>query len=169
MRLRIVDEEDRDVAPGDPGEIVVKGPNVFSGYWRKPKETALAKRGGWFRTGDMGRRDEDGFLYIIGRKVEMIISSGEINYPARWSGRSSLTAVRRRGRWECRTQEGRGVAAFVLLREGEAMTEDEILAGLQGKIAPFKMPKRVFFVDSFPRNPGGKVLKRILQKRLREG
>jgi len=171
VRLRIIDEEDRDVAPGEPGEIVVKGPNVFSGYWRKPKETALARKDGWFRTGDMGRRDGDGFLYIIGRKVEMIISSGENIYPAEVERAiQSLPAVKEAAAVGMPDpKRGEVVAAFVLLKEGETVTEDEILAGLQGKIAPFKMPKRVFFVESFPRNPGGKVLKRILQKRLREG
>lgn len=77
-----MDDRDRDVAPGEAGEIIVKGPNVFSGYRRKPAEMAEVMKGGWFHTGDMGPRDEEGFITIVGRKVEMIISSGENIYPA---------------------------------------------------------------------------------------
>ena len=74
--MRIVDEQGNDLPALAAGEIIVKGPNVFTGYWGKDAATAAAMKGGWFHTGDMGRRDEDGFVYIVGRKVEMIISSG---------------------------------------------------------------------------------------------
>jgi fatty-acyl-CoA synthase len=154
LTLRILDPLDRDVAPGEAGEIVVKGPNVFARYWNKPKETAEAIRGGWFHTNDMGRRDGEGFLYVIGRKQEMIISSGENIYPAE---------VERAMPDETR---GEVVAAFVMLHDGPTIAEELIIGALHGRIAPFKIPKKVIFVNDFPRNPAGKILKRELRKQL---
>ena len=166
--LRIVDEQSRDVAPGESGEIIVKGPNVFSGYWNKPAETAAAMRGGWFYTGDMGRRDEEGFLTIVGRKVEMIISSGENIYPAEVERViQSLPEVREAAAVGMPDRKkGEVVAAFVMLKEGAELTEAALLAAMQGKIAPFKLPKKVAFVEDFPRNSTGKILKNKLKEKL---
>lgn len=167
--MRIVDDAGRDVAPGESGEIIVKGPNVFAGYWRRPAETAAAMAGGWFHTGDMGRRDEEGFLYIVGRKVELIISSGENIYPAEVEravqglpGVREAAAVGMPDR-----KKGEVVALFVLPREGAGLTEEALLEGLRGKIAPFKIPKKVVFVEEFPRNATGKILKKGLREMLR--
>jgi fatty-acyl-CoA synthase len=166
--LRIVDEQDRDVAPSESGEIIVKGPNVFAGYWNKPAETAEAMRGGWFHTGDMGRRDEEGFITIVGRKVEMIISSGENIYPAEVERViQALPEVREAAAVGMPDRKkGEVVAVFVMLREGAALTEAALLAALQGKIAPFKIPKKVVFVEDFPRNSTGKILKKELKEKF---
>jgi len=169
IELRIVDHEGRDVAPGEPGEILVRGPNVFLGYWNRPAETAEAMAGGWFHTSDMGRRDEDGFVYIIGRKQEMIISSGENIYPAEVERViQSLPQVKEAAAVAMPDPAKRGevVAAFVTLQDGQSMAEEELINALQGQIAHFKIPKRVFFVDDFPRNAAGKILKKELQKQF---
>ncbi len=168
VRLRIVDEKDRDIPAGEAGEIIVQGPNIFQGYWRKEEATNTAMAGGWFHTGDMGRRDDEGFVYIIGRKVEMIISSGENIYPVEVEralqalpqiAEAAVVAMADPKREEA-------VAAFIVLQKEAVITESEILTALQGKIAPYKIPRKIIFVDAFPRNQAGKVLKRILKKRL---
>jgi fatty-acyl-CoA synthase len=168
MKLRIVDEQNRDVPPGEAGEIIVRGPNVFSRYWNRPKETAEAIRGGWFHTNDMGRRDEEGFLYVIGRKQELIISAGENIYPAEVERAIQGMREVREAAAVAMPDETRGevVAAFVMLHEGRPLSEEQIISGLDGQIASFKIPKKVFFVPDFPRNPAGKILKRELRKQL---
>ncbi|SEM77883.1 fatty-acyl-CoA synthase [Syntrophus gentianae] len=166
--IRIIDNSGKEVAPGEPGEILVKGPNVFAGYWNVPEATAEVLKDGWFFTGDMGRRDEEGFLYVIGRKVEMIISSGENIYPAEVEraikdipGVKEAAVV---GMPDPR--RGEVVAAFVLLSRGSRLTEEDLLAGLEGKIAPYKMPKKILFVKDFPRNATGKIMKHELKRQL---
>ena len=166
--LRIVDEQDRDVAPGEAGEIIVKGPNVFAGYWKKPAETEEAMRGGWFHTGDMGRRDEEGFIAIVGRKVEMIISSGENIYPAEVERViQALPEVREAAVVGMPDRKkGEVVAAFVLLKDGAQLTEEALLAAIRDRIALFKLPKKIVFVEDFPRNSAGKILKKEMKERL---
>jgi len=166
--MRIVDGDGNDVAPGQVGEIIVKGPNVFAGYWNKPEETTRAIVDGWFHTGDMGRKDEEGFLFIVGRKVEMIISSGENIYPAEVEkaiqsvpGVKEAAAV---GMPDAR--RGEVVAAFVSLKQHASLSEEELLSRIAGKIAPFKLPRKVIFVDDFPRNVSGKILKKELKKQF---
>ncbi|HBH86281.1 MAG TPA: o-succinylbenzoate--CoA ligase [Syntrophaceae bacterium] len=168
ITLRIVDQNDRDVTPGEPGEIVVQGPNVFIGYWNKPTHTAMAMRAGWFHTDDLGRRDEEGFIYVIGRKQELIISSGENIYPAEVQRAIQTLPQVREAAAVAMPDPARGevVAAFVMLHEGQHMTEEFLINSLQGKIAPFKIPKRVFFVEDFPRNSTGKILVKELKKQF---
>jgi len=170
VTLRIVDDKGTDVAINEPGEIIVKGPNVFAGYWNKEAATAAAMKGGWFHTGDMGKRDEEGFIYIAGRKVEMIISSGENIYPMEVERAiQSLPQVKEAAAvGMADAKRGEVVAAFVILRKDAVLTEEELLAGLAGKIAHYKIPKKIILVDEFPRNQAGKVLKRILKNRLAE-
>jgi len=165
---RIVDKNDRDVPPGEVGEILVRGPNVFSGYWNKQQETKAAFSGPWFRTGDMGRRDEEGFLYILGRKVEMIISSGENIYPAEVERAIQSVPQVKAAAAVGMPDEKRGevVAAFVLLKKGESLSEDGLIDAIQDRIAYFKIPKKVIFVDDFPRNSSGKILRRELKESL---
>ncbi len=166
--MRIVDNEGSDVAPGQTGEIIVKGPNVFLGYWNKHEETTKAVVDGWFRTGDMGRKDEEGFLYIAGRKVELIISSGENIYPAEVEKAiQSIPQVKEAAAVGMPDpRRGEVVAAFVSLKEAASLTEEELLEKISDKIAAFKLPKKVFFVDDFPRNVSGKILKKELKKQL---
>jgi len=170
VNLRIVDDAGRDLPAGEPGEIWVQGPNVFAGYWRKEKETRSAFRDGWFATGDMGRRDGEGFIYLVGRKVEMIISSGENIYPVEVERAiSSLPEVKEAAVIGLPdAKRGEVVGAFVIAKPGAALSEDGLIRSLADKIARYKIPRRVFIVDEFPRNAGGKVLKRILKKRLEE-
>jgi fatty-acyl-CoA synthase len=166
--LRIVDDGDRDVGPGEAGEIIVKGPNVFAGYWNKPAETAETMRGGWFHTGDMGRRDEEGFITIVGRVVEMIISSGENIYPAEVERViQALPEVREAAAIGMPDRKkGEVVAAFVMLKEGAELSEEALLAAVKDRIAGFKLPKKVIFVKDFPRNSIGKILKKDLKEQL---
>jgi fatty-acyl-CoA synthase len=168
LQLRIVDQDDGEVPLGMPAEIVVRGPNVFAGYWNKTRETLKAMRGGWFHTGDMGRRDEEGFIYVIGRKQELIISSGENIYPMEVERViQSIPGVREAAAVAMPdAARGEVVAAFVMLHEGQQMTEENLINAMRGQIAHFKIPKRVFFVSDFPRNPAGKILKRELKKEL---
>jgi fatty-acyl-CoA synthase len=156
------------VPPGEPGEIIVKGPNVFTRYWNKPAETEESIRDGWFHTNDMGRRDDEGFVYVIGRKQELIISSGENIYPAEVERAIQALPQVREAAAVAMPDETRGevVAAFVMLHEGKPITEDEMIRALDGQIAHFKIPKKVIFVENFPRNPAGKILKRELKKRV---
>ncbi|MRR16549.1 MAG: hypothetical protein EG826_08865 [Deltaproteobacteria bacterium] len=170
INLRIVDDHGRDIHSTDPGEILVCGPNVFSGYWNKEAATRAVFRDGWFCTGDMGRRDEDGFVYIVGRKVEMIISSGENIYPAEVERAiQSVPGVKEAAVVGMPDpKRGEVVAAFVILKQGGIVSEADILSALAGKIAHYKIPKNIFFVEEFPRNQSGKVLKRILKKRMED-
>jgi fatty-acyl-CoA synthase len=168
ISLRIIDEQDNDLGPSEPGEIVVRGPNVFSGYWGQETATAAVMKNGWFYTGDMGKRDEEGFVYIVGRKVEMIISSGENIYPVEVERAIQLLPQVKEAAAVGMADAKRGevVAAFVILHENVKISENEVLASLQGKIAHYKIPKKIIFMEEFPRNSSGKVLKRILKNRL---
>ncbi len=170
VNLRIVDEKGNNLRPNEAGEIIVQGPNVFAGYWRKDTTIASAMQDDWFHTGDMGRRDEDGFIYIVGRKVEMIISSGENIYPAEVErALQSLPQIKETAVVGMPDHKrGEIVGAFVILHKNLRITESDILTALQEKIAHYKIPQRIFFVDDFPRNQAGKVLKRILKKQLED-
>jgi fatty-acyl-CoA synthase len=170
INLRIVDEQGNDLPPHQPGEIIVCGPNVFAGYWGKEEATRKAMKDGWFHTGDMGKRDEDGFVYIVGRKVEMIISSGENIYPVEVERAiQALPQVKEAAAvGMADAKRGEVVAAFVILQKNAEILENDLLAALQGKIAHYKIPKKIIFMEEFPRNQSGKVLKRILKNRLEE-
>ncbi|MEI7673108.1 MAG: hypothetical protein WCK00_13435, partial [Deltaproteobacteria bacterium] len=130
-----------------------------------------AIRGGWFHTGDMGRRDEEGFVYIVGRKVEMIISSGENIYPAEVERViQALPEVREAAAVGMPDRKkGEVVAVFVLLKEGAKLTEEALLAAIRDRIAHFKLPKKIVFVEEFPRNSVGKILKKELKGKYGEG
>ncbi|MDY6791840.1 MAG: long-chain fatty acid--CoA ligase [Thermodesulfobacteriota bacterium] len=166
--LRIVDNDGNDVLPGEPGEIIVKGPTIFLQYWNKPEETRKAFQNGWFHTGDMGKRDEEGFLYIVGRKIDLIISSGENIYSVEVERAiESIPQVEEAAAVAMPDpKRGEVVAGFVLLKKGAGINETGLIEALQGKIAHFKIPKKVFFIKDFPRNSAGKILKRELRARL---
>jgi fatty-acyl-CoA synthase len=170
VNLRIVNDQGCDIHTTDPGEILVQGPNVFPRYWNNETATGAVFRDGWFCTGDMGRRDEDGFVYIVGRKVEMIISSGENIYPVEVErALQTLPGIKEAAVVGIPDpRRGEVVGAFVIPNREMQMSEADIINALSGKIANFKVPKRIFFVDEFPRNQSGKVLKRILKKRVED-
>jgi fatty-acyl-CoA synthase len=166
--LRVVDPDGADVAVGERGEVIQSGPTVMQGYWRRPEATADALRNGWLHTGDVGRFDEDGFLWIVDRKKDMIISGAENVYPAEIEQvlyrHPSILEVAVIGlpdeRW------GEAVTAVVALRAGVTDTEAGIADYCRGKMAGYKRPRRVIFIDALPRNPSGKVLKRVLRERF---
>ncbi len=169
--LRIVDDSGRDVPLGEVGEVVVKSPTVLLKYWNRPKETQAAFRDGWFHTGDLGKQDGEGFLYIVGRKIDMIISSGENIYAAEVERAiESIPQVAEAAAVGMPdSKRGEVVAAFVLLNEGASVTEEGLIGVLQENIAHYKIPKKVVFVKEFPRNSAGKILKRELKGRLGPG
>src|SRR5579875_1783808 len=167
LGVRIVDEEGREVPPNQLGEVVLRGPKVFKGYWRDPEATAAAIRDGWFHTGDIGRIDEDGYLYIEDRKKDLIISGGE-NIASSEVERALYehTEVLEAAvigipdpRW------GEVPKAFVVLRSGSGVTAQDLVEHCRQRLARFKVPRQVEFIDALPRNPSGKVLKRELRER----
>jgi acyl-CoA synthetase (AMP-forming)/AMP-acid ligase II len=166
--IRVVDDQDRDTVPGAIGEIMVRGPHVMSGYYRDPEATAQTLQGGWLRTGDLGTLDEEGFLKIVDRKKDMIISGGENIYPKEIEeilySHPKVLEVAVIGKPD--PQWGENVHAVIALREGEKATEQEIIDYCRGKIASFKKPKSVSFVKRLPRSSAGKVLKRVLRDEI---
>jgi fatty-acyl-CoA synthase len=169
-RARIVDDVDRDVAPGEVGELVLSGPHVCSGYWRRPQATAEAYRDGWWHTGDLARRDDADYYYIVGRKKDMYISGGENVYPAEVEGvlatHAGIAEVAVIGRPDAKWGEV-GLAVAVP-RPGVHLTEAEVIAYCDGKLARYKMPRHVVFTDVLPRNAMGKVIKSELYQRYVE-
>jgi acyl-CoA synthetase (AMP-forming)/AMP-acid ligase II len=166
--VRVVDDNDRDLAPGEKGEVLLRAPNMMKGYLNRPEETAAAIKDGWLHTGDIAKMDEDGFLYILDRKKDMIISGGENIYPAEIEdallNNPKVADVGVIGypheRW------GEAVKAIVVIKEGQALTEEELIEWCQGKIGRFKIPKTVVFTDAIPRTPTGKILKTELRKQF---
>ncbi|MHB1126810.1 MAG: long-chain-fatty-acid--CoA ligase [Bacillota bacterium] len=164
--LRIVNELDEDVPAGEVGEILCRSDQTMKGYWRNPDATRETLRGGWLHTGDMGKFDEDGYLYIVDRKNDMIIRGGENIYPAEIEQilytHPKILEVAVIGvpdeTW------GEEVQAVVVLREGTEANKEEIIEFCRGKMAGYKRPRLVDFVDTLPRNPSGKVLKRMLKE-----
>lgn len=160
-RVKVVDERGREVAAGSSGEVLVKGPNVMLGYRNQPEASAEALRDGWFHTGDMGYFDAEGFLYINGRKKDMIITGGENVYPAEienvLSESPDIAEVSVVGapdeRW------GEAVVAVVVPRNGARLTERQVLELLDGRLARYKQPRRVLFAERLPRTALGKIRK----------
>jgi len=163
--VRVVDEEGQDVAPGEKGEVLLRAPNTMRGYWNRPADTAAALKDGWLHTGDIGTMDEDGYLYIMDRKKDMIISGGENIYPAEIE--DSLLRhpkVADVGVIGCPDPKwGESVKAVIAVKEGETLTEEELIEWCQGKIGRFKIPRKVVFIEAIPRTPTGKILKRVLR------
>lgn len=166
VEMRIVDENDNDVAPGDTGELVLRGPSLFREYWNRPDATEEAWRNGWFHSGDLARQDEEGFYYIVDRKKDMLISGGENVYPTEVEQvlyrHPKVKDVAVIGvpddKW------GEVPMALVVPVEGESPTLEDIQAHCEGNLARFKVPKHLAVLDELPRTATGKVLKRELRK-----
>ncbi len=162
VEVRVVDEEDREVPTGQTGEVVTRGQHVMSGYWNRPEATASALRGGWLHTGDIGRIDGDGYLYLVDRRNDMIISGGSNVYPREIEDvLTAHPAVREAAvvglpdeRW------GETVHAVVALRPGSQATTDELLAFAAERVAGFKRPRTIAVWDSLPKSPANKILRR---------
>ncbi len=166
VEVRIVDEQDHDVHRGEVGELLVKGPNVSSGYYKLPEETAKTFRGGWLHTGDMARMDGDGYLYIVERKKDLIIRGGFNIYPRdieeilyQHPAVKDAVAI---GVPE--PVMGEEVKVYVVLKEDNTATAEELLHYCQNQLAKYKWPKFIKFVESLPRNPMGKILRKELRK-----
>jgi acyl-CoA synthetase (AMP-forming)/AMP-acid ligase II len=180
--VRVVDPDGRDLPPETAGELLIRGECLFSGYWRDPKATAAAfADGGWYRTGDIARLTADGYLYILDRAKDMIISGGENIYPAEVEAvlarHPAVADVAVLGRpdpvW------GEAVHAVIIPATGpaglggaprptSAVPAEEIIGWCRDQLAHFKCPKTVEFTASFPRTTTGKVLKRELRAQLAE-
>jgi fatty-acyl-CoA synthase len=169
MQVSIQDEQGRDLEPGETGEICVCGPAVFAGYYDNPEANVKAFRDGWFRTGDLGHMDEEGFLFITGRASDMYISGGSNIYPREIEEKilthEAIAEVAVVGvpdpKW------GEVGIALCVLRPGAAVSEPELLDWMAGRIARYKLPKRVFFWDALPKSGYGKVPKQLLKEELR--
>ncbi|MGB8507415.1 MAG: long-chain-fatty-acid--CoA ligase [Pyrinomonadaceae bacterium] len=167
--MKIFDEDDREVATGEQGEIVLRGENICKSYFRNEEATARAFRGGWFHTGDVGYVDADGFFYVVDRKSDMIIRGGENIYPREIDEMLYTHPKIAEAATVGVPDElyGEEVAAFVVLRDGEEAREDELIEFCRASLADFKCPKTVRFVESLPKGPTGKVLKRELTRLLK--
>jgi fatty-acyl-CoA synthase len=167
--LRVVDADGGVLRPGEVGEVQFHGPNVFAGYWRRPDATAEAfTADGWFKTGDLGRVDDEGFLTLVDRKKDMVISGGENVYSAEVEdvlfahpavAEAAVIGVADE-RW------GEAVCAVVALRPNASATAEELIAHCRTRLAKYKTPKVVVFVTTLPRNAAGKVLKRQLREEV---
>jgi acyl-CoA synthetase (AMP-forming)/AMP-acid ligase II len=168
LEVDIWDEHGTSLPAGERGEVVLRGPKVFAGYWRDPDATAAAFAGGWFHTGDIGVVDDDGFLSIVDRLKDMIVSGGE-NIASSEVERvlyehdaviEAAVVGRPDARW------GEVPVGFVVLADGSTVTGADLVDHCRAQLARFKVPRDVVFIDVLPRNPSGKVLKRDLRERL---
>jgi fatty-acyl-CoA synthase len=166
VQTRVVDPEMNDVPPGTHGEIVHRSPHLMVGYWEKPDETAEAFAGGWFHSGDVGYFDDEGYLYIVDR-IRDVINTGGVLVASReveeiLFAHPAVSEVAVVGLPDDKWIEA--VTAFVVLRPGQTAEEGELQALAREHLAPYKLPKKVLFVDHLPRNTAGKLLKRELRK-----
>jgi long-chain acyl-CoA synthetase len=163
--MKIVDPEGNDLPPGEVGEIAIKGPNVMMGYYRRPEETAEAVRDGWFFTGDIGRMDEDGYFYLVDRAKDMINVSGFKVWPREVEEllmkHPALLEAAVIGVPD--SVSGEAVKAFVVVRRTAVVKEGELIRFCRQRIAVYKAPRSVEFLEALPKNPSGKVLKTELR------
>jgi long-chain acyl-CoA synthetase len=166
VEMRLVDEDDNEVAPGEVGEVTIRGHNIMKGYWRNPEATAEAMRGGWFHSGDMARTDEDGYFYIVDRKKDLIIRGGynvfpreveEVLYEHPKIREAAVVGIPH-------PQLGEEVGAAVVVHEGEQLLPEEVGGYVKERLAAYKYPRLVWFVDELPKGPTGKILKREIER-----
>jgi long-chain acyl-CoA synthetase len=165
IELRIINELGDDVELGDPGEIIVKGPNVFQGYWRQPKETARLFVDGWFRTGDIALQDEEGYIHLVDRKRDLVIVSGFNVFPSEVE--SALLANPKVAEAAVvgvpHEYRGETLKAYVVLEQGEEATETELIADVATRLARFKCPESIEIMAELPHLLTGKVMRRMLR------
>jgi long-chain acyl-CoA synthetase len=166
IELKVVDEKDNEVEQGEQGEIIIRGPNIMKGYFGQPEETAMALRNGWFHSGDVGTFDEEGYLYIVDRIKDIIITGGENVYPKEVEDLlHQHQAVN-----ECgvvglpHAEYGEAVTAFVTLKPNRTAEAQDLIAFCKERIARYKVPKTIRFVQDLPKTPQGKILRRELRK-----
>ena len=165
--IKIVDTDnpDRELATGEPGEIAVKGPQIMMGYYNKPEETKQALRDGWFLTGDIGKFDEDGYLTIVDRKKDMIIAGGYNIYPVELDdvlmGHPKILEACTIG--IPHEYRGETVKAFIVPKQGQTLSEADVIAFCKKNLAAYKVPKIIEFIDELPKSAVGKILRRKLK------
>ncbi|HEY8809616.1 MAG TPA: long-chain fatty acid--CoA ligase [Solirubrobacterales bacterium] len=165
VEMQVVNENDEPVGQGEVGEIVIRGHNIMKGYWQRPEATEEAMRSGWFHSGDMARVDEDGFFYIVDRKKDLIIRGGYNVYPREVEEvlyehpkiREAAVVGVPHDQW------GEEIGAAVVLHEGEKLSPEEISTYVKDRIAAYKYPRVVWFIDELPKGPTGKILKREIE------
>jgi acyl-CoA synthetase (AMP-forming)/AMP-acid ligase II len=171
VHVRIVDDKDNDVEPGEVGEIIVRSKGVMQEWWRKPEETQTTVVDGWVHTGDMGQYDEKGYIYVVDRKKDMIISGGENIFPREIEeilyGHPAVQEAAVIGIPDPYWVEK--VHAIIVLKEGKSTDEKELIDFCKERLARFKAPKSVEFAESLPKNPAGKILKRQLREKFWQG
>ena len=164
--MKVVDDDDNEVAQGELGEIVLRGENILKGYFKNTEATEQAFRGGWFHTGDIGYRDKDGYFFIVDRKSDMIIRGGENIYPREIDEllyqHPAVAAAATIGVPD--PLYGEEVAAFVVLKDGSKVTEGELITHCRSGLADYKCPKTIRIVEEIPKGPTGKLLKRELAR-----
>lgn len=168
--VRVVDENDAPLNPGEVGEIVVRGKHVMMGYWKNPELTEKVLRGGWYHTGDMGYMNEDGYLFLVDRKADMIVTGGENVYPREVEDvlyehpavMEAAVVSAPDEKW------GERVQAAVVLKEGQSATEEDLMAHCREKLGGYKCPKAVEFWDELPKTPVGKILRKDVKKKFWE-
>jgi O-succinylbenzoate-CoA ligase len=163
--VRIVDEDGNDCPPGIAGEVVVRGPHIMREYWNRPEATAETIVNGWLHTGDVASMDEDGYVTIADRIKDMIISGGENVYPAEIEEVLMTHPDIVEAAVIGQASEKWGESPFaIVVKSNDSLTEADVLNYCNGKLAGFKLPKAAAFVDVIPRNPSGKILKRVLRE-----
>jgi len=161
IEVKIVNDQGKDVAEGEEGEIITRGPHVMKGYFRKPEATAERIHDGWLYTGDIARRESDGYFYHLGRKDDMIITGGMNVYPA---DVENMLYERPQIQEAVvfpipEPKRGNVIGAAVVLRQGQSVTEKDLLAFLRSNLASFKVPERIAIRESLPRTSTGKVIR----------
>jgi acyl-CoA synthetase (AMP-forming)/AMP-acid ligase II len=169
--VKVVDENMNECAPGEVGEIIVRGEQTLKGYFNNEEGTKKAYEGGWFHSGDMAKRNEEGFFFIVDRMKDMILTGGENVYSREVEEvlytHPAVSEAAVIGlpdpKW------GENVAAVVVLKQGHTATEADIIATVKDRLAGYKKPKQVFFVDELPKTVSGKIIKRELRDKYAEG
>ena len=165
VEMQVWDDDGNEVAPGEVGEIVIRGHNVMKGYWQRPEATEEAMRGGWFHSGDMAKVDEDGYFFIVDRKKDLIIRGGYNVYPREVEEvlyehpaiqEAAVVGVPH-------DELGEEVGAAIVLKQGASLDVDELKSYVKEQVAAYKYPRRVWFVDELPKGPTGKILKREIE------
>ncbi len=169
IELKVVDKNDNELKQGEQGEIILRGPNIMKGYFEQPEETAMALRNGWFHSGDVGVFDEEGYLYIVDRIKDIVITGGENVYPKEVEDLlHQHKAVNECGVVGIPHQEyGEAVTAFVTLKPGMTVDERSLISFCKERMANFKVPKAIHFVDDLPKTPQGKILRRELRESVK--
>jgi long-chain acyl-CoA synthetase len=166
VEVKILDEQGQEMPPGEVGELVVQGPNVMKGYFNKPEEQAQVLRAGWLYSGDMGYKDEDGCIFLVGRKKDLIIRGGFNIYPREIEEvlvthplitEAAVVGVPNK-------YLGEEVQAYIKLKPGATITEDQILEYCEDKLPYYKTPKFIKFVRSFKKDPSGQILKHLIEE-----